>query len=172
MSCLNSRRINIGPTSWIDECPRTCRHSPPSWHKVFTFFPHAKHTHSPSRLPYVSYITASDSGPSFSILSKSGPHTHEALRVFLSVQLLQYCSSESEDLWTEETSYLPNIQPTYNSGSSMEWVLYRLPFKIYKTGGKKSLIHSISEIQAFVFAVEYFLSLLPAHRNSGVHVLS
>ena len=44
MSCPGSRRADISPlSSWTGECQRTCRHSPPSFHKVFTFFTRKVH---------------------------------------------------------------------------------------------------------------------------------
>lgn len=124
MSCPGCRRADISPlTSWTGECQRTCRHSPPTFHKVP--FLHAKYMHC-TQNPQISHIYSLRLRPKCSTLSKSDLGRDEALCVLL----LQYCLSQSEDLWTEETTYLPTTQPAYTTGSAVGWLLYTLSFKI------------------------------------------
>ena len=126
MSCPGSRRADISPlSSWTGECQRTCRHSPPSFHKVFTFFTRKVHLLSLRTPKYLIYYSLR-LRPKCSILYISDLGRDEALWVLF----FHYCLAQSEDLWTEETSYLPTIQPTYTSGSAMGWLLYTLSFKI------------------------------------------
>ena len=152
VSCPGSRRADISPlTSWTGECQRTCRHSPPTFHKVP--FLHTKYIHC-TQNPQISHIYSIRLRPKCSTLSKSDLGRYEALCMLL----FQYCLSQSEDLWTEETTYLPTTQPSYTTGSAVGWLLYTLI---------QNIVLTIKFIQVFHNTEEPKQAFWPTNKSNG-----